>query len=67
MRVERGTQNIELQGFNGLRDRNGKLCREDVQNARSLKLSGTCNVKKRFFHRVFHSNCGKVGGGVAEG
>src|SRR2546423_10717543 len=36
-------------------------CRESVQNARSLKLSGTCNAKKRDIHRVFHSFCGKVG------
>ena len=36
------------------------ICRERVQNARSLKISGTCNVKKRDIHRVFHRSCGKV-------
>jgi hypothetical protein len=35
-----------------------------VQNARSLKISGTCNVKRRDIHRVFHSFCGKVVGAL---
>lgn len=30
------------------------LCRVRVQNARSLKNSGTCNIQRRLFHRVFH-------------
>jgi hypothetical protein len=33
-----------------------------VQNARSLKFSEACNVKKREIHRLFHSFCGKVVG-----
>jgi hypothetical protein len=37
-----------------------------VQNARSLKISGTCNLKTRVFHRVFHSFCGKVVGALSE-
>src|SRR5436305_5143940 len=41
-------------------------CRQSVQNARSLKFSGTCNAKKRDIHRVFHRNCGKVVGSISE-
>src|SRR5437588_4047194 len=40
-------------------------CRQSVQNARSLKFSGTCNAKKRDIHRVFHRNCGKVIGSIS--
>ncbi len=37
-----------------------KFCRVCVQSARSLNFSGTCNIKSRVFHRLFHSACGKL-------
>src|SRR3954471_12765741 len=37
-----------------------EVCRRSVQNARSLKSSGTCNLKNQVIHRLFHRSCGKV-------
>jgi hypothetical protein len=36
------------------------VCRASVQNARSLKSSGTCNFENQVIHRLFHRTCGKV-------
>jgi hypothetical protein len=37
-----------------------EVCRRSVQNARSLKSSGTCNAENQVIHRLFHRSCGKV-------
>ncbi len=37
-----------------------RMCRANVQNARSLNFSGTCNNQRPVFHRLFHSSCGNL-------